>query len=136
MFWIRRKAIIGKLTKWYPCALTIGEPVSMDELGAAIARRCTASPADVFAVLKAMPNVMADFMEAGRSVRLDGFGSFYYKLSCAGRGVDTPEEVSIDQIKAVRVQFVPARSKRTYGFTRSLVQDISFIEWGAKNTEE
>lgn len=108
----------------------------MDELGAAIARRCTASPADVFAVLKAMPNVMADFMEAGRSVRLDGFGSFYYKLSCAGRGVDTPEEVSIDQIKAVRVQFVPARSKRTYGFTRSLVQDISFIEWGAKNTEE
>lgn len=89
-----------------------------------------------FAVLKAMPDAMADFMEAGRSVRLDGFGSFYYKLSCAGRGVDTPEEVSIDQINAVRVQFVPARSKRTYGFKRSLVQDIEFIEWTAEKAKK
>ena len=136
MFWIKRKAIIGKLTKWFPFAVIIGKPVDTQELGEAISRYCTASPADVHAVLRAMPTVMAQFMEAGRSVHIDGFGAFYYKLSCAGRGVDTPEEVSIDQIKAVRVQFVPSREKQIYGYKRSLIEDISFIELNRNKTEE
>lgn len=136
MFWIKRKAIIGKLTKWFPFAVTVGKPVDTQELGVAISRYCTASPADVHAVLRAMPQVMADFMEAGRSVHIDGFGAFYYKLSCAGRGVDTPEEVSIDQVKTVRVQFVPTRERRTYGYKRSLIEEISFIELTRNKTEE
>ncbi len=122
MFWIRRKAVIGKLTKWFPFAQTVGKPADTQEVGEVISKMCTASPADVHAVLRALPDVMAHIMESGRSVHIDGLGSFYYKLSCAGRGVDTPEEVSEEQVKAIRVQFVPERTKRVGGdYKRSLV---------------
>lgn len=130
MFWIRRKAVIGKVTKWFPFARTVGTPADTQEVGEAITQVCTASPADVHAVLRALPDVMARIMESGRSVHIDGLGSFYYKLSCAGRGVDTPEEVSEEQIKVIRVQFVPEREKLTGGFKRPLVsQQIELIEW-------
>ena len=128
MFWIRRKAIVGKLVKWFPFAVTMGKPADTQEVGESIARQCTVSPADVHAVLRALPDVMAFIMASGRSVHLDGLGSFYYKFSCAGQGVDTPEEVSEERIQAIRVQFVPERRKTLNGFKRSLVQNINFIE--------
>lgn len=133
MFWIRRKAVIGKLTKWFPFALTVGKPADTQEVGEAISRQCTASPADVHAVLRALPGVMADIMESGRSVHLDGIGSFYYKLSCAGQGVDSAEEVSEEQVRSIRVQFVPERQKQLKGFKRALVgNSIELIEWKSK----
>lgn len=85
--------------------------VNTQDLGEAISRKCTVTPADVHAVIRSLPEVMSFFMENGNSVHLDGLGSFYYKLSCAGNGVDTPEEVSTEQVKAVRVQFIPERRK-------------------------
>lgn len=134
MFWIKRKAKVGKLWKWYPFGITVGKPVDTQELGEAISLRCTATPADVHAVLRALPEVMAYYMESGRSVRMDGLGSFFYKLSCAGQGVDTPEEVSARQVKAVRVQFIPARQKQTGGFKRPLVNNIELVEFGAEKS--
>lgn len=131
MFWTKRKAKVGKTYKWYPCAHIVGKPVDTQELGEAIARNCTASPADVHAVLRSLPEVMADFMENGRTIRMDGLGSFFYKLSCTGKGVDTPEEVSAEQVQSIRVQFIPSRKKTTEGFVRSLVQRISLIEFGS-----
>lgn len=132
MFWIRRKAIVGKLAKWFPFARTVGKAADTQEVGEAIARMCTASPADVHAVLRALPDVMAFIMASGRSVHLDGLGSFYYKFSCAGQGVDTPEEVNTEQIRAIRIQFVPERRRAADGFKRSLVQDVELIEWKGK----
>ena len=134
MFWIRRKAVVGKRAKWFPFALTVGTPADTQEVGKQIAQVCTASPADVHAVLRALPDVMARIMESGRSVHIDGLGSFYYKLSCAGRGVDTPEEVSEEQVKSIRVQFLPERVRRTGGsYKRSLVgQQIELVEWKKK----
>ena len=38
MFWIRRKAVIGKLTKWFPFALTVGTPADTQEVGEEIAK--------------------------------------------------------------------------------------------------
>ncbi len=132
MFWIRRKAIIGKLTKWFPFAVTVGKPADTQEVGEIIARRCTASPSDVHAVLRALPEVMVDIMQSGRSVHIDGLGSFYYKLSCAGRGVDTPEEVSEEQVKSIRVQFLPERQRQMKNYKRPLVQNVELIEWQGK----
>lgn len=37
----------------------------------------------------------------------------FYKLSCAGKGADTPEETGLDQISAIRVQFVSEREEKT-----------------------
>ncbi|MCD8182752.1 MAG: HU family DNA-binding protein [Bacteroides sp.] len=132
MFYKKSRAKVGKIFKWFPRAHVLRVPVDTQQLGETISQRYTVTPADVHAVLRALPEVMAEYMEAGRSVRMDGLGSFHYKLSCAGQGVDTPEEVGPHQVKAVRVQFIPARKKGAFGYERSLVKNKSFVEFGGK----
>ena len=46
-----------------------------------------------------------------------------------GKGVETEDKVSADQFTSVRVQFIPARQKQGTGYTRSLVGNVSFMEW-------
>ncbi|MCI1647277.1 MAG: DNA-binding protein [Bacteroides sp.] len=136
MFYKKSRAKVGKAYKWFPRAYVLRKPVDTQMLGEAISQRCTASPADVHAVLRALPEVMAGYMEAGRSIHMDGLGTFHYKLSCAGRGVDSPEEVSPQQVKSVRVQFIPSRKKGVSGYLRSLVDHISFVEYKGKEDGE
>ena len=112
MFYKKSRAKIGGKFKWFPRACVLKHPVDTQELAEAISRKCTVTPADVHAVIRSLPEVMAFYMENGRSVHMDGLGSFFYKLSCAEQGVDTSEEVSAEQVQAVRVQFIPERSKQ------------------------
>lgn len=130
LFW---KKIQQKINgKWYPRLVTIGKPATTQEIAERLARESTVSPADVHAVLRALPHVMAEIMAESRSVSLDGLGSFRYSVQCGGKGVDTPEAVSSDQIVGLRVQFTPAREKKGTGFERSLVGNVSFTEWLGK----
>ena len=73
--------------------------------------------------------VMADYMAQGKSVRLDGLGTFRYTL--ATKGVETEAEFDFQkQVRAVRVQFIPTREgAQTKGSvsTRALVP--TGIEW-------
>ncbi|WP_418698593.1 HU family DNA-binding protein [Bacteroides sp.] len=130
MFYKKSRAKVGKAYKWFPRAYVLKHPVDTQQLGETISQRCTVSPADVHAVLRALPEVMAEYMDAGRSIHMDGIGAFHYKLSCAGQGVDSPEEVSPRQVKAVRVQFIPARKKGVAGYERALVKNKSLVEFG------
>ena len=59
------------------------------------------------AVLTALGGVMGDFMAQGRSVKLDGVGSFYFTAVTNKNGVATEKEVSANQISGVRVRFIP-----------------------------
>ncbi len=133
---------VGGKLKWFPRAVTMSRyPVTTQELAGRIAEISTASPGDVHLVLRSLPSVMASYMNAGRPVHIEGLGSFHFKLSCAGQGVDSPEEVNIKQIKAVRVQFMPER-KGTYGrkVIRPLVQDVELVDieeiYGTENEGE
>lgn len=130
MFYKKSRAKISGKYKWFPRAYVTKRPVDTQELGEAISKVCTASPSDVHAVIRALPEVMASFMDSGRSVHMDGLGSFFYKLSCAGKGVDTPEEVSVKQVQAVRVQFIPERKKGVDGYRRALGEEVSLVEFG------
>lgn len=56
------------------------------------------------AVLAELLSVLADYMALDKTVKLDGLGTFYYTITAAGNGVDTPEEVNADQITGVRVR--------------------------------
>ena len=129
MFFKKSCLKVGGKLKWFPRAITLTRnPVSTQELAKEIALMSTASPGDVHLVLRCLPTVMSRFMNDGRPVHIEGLGSFFFKLSCAGRGVDTPEEVSREQIKAIRVQFLPER-QGTYGrkVIRPMVQDVRLI---------
>lgn len=96
-------------------------------------------PADTHAVLRALPNIMADFMKESRAVHFEGLGWFRYTTVSAGNGVATKEEVSSDQITGLRVQFTPDRTRNmSGGYTRALVVDegITFMEWLGKESDE
>ena len=108
MFYKKSRAKVGGKYKWFPRACVNKHTVNTQDLGEA----------------------MSFFMENGNSVHLDGLGSFYYKLSCAGNGVDTPEEVSREQVKAVRVQFIPERRKKCGKYCRALGEGVELVKLG------
>lgn len=96
-------------------------------------------PADTHAVLRALLNIMADFMKESRAVHFEGLGWFRYTTVSAGNGVATKEEVSSDQITGLRVQFTPDRTRNmSGGYTRALIADegITFMEWLGKESDE
>ena len=127
IFWKRIQAAINDL--WYPRSVTVGNPVETQEFAKRLARESTVSPADVHAVIRAMPEVMADFMKESRAVHLEGIGWFRYTTLAAGNGVATKEEVSSDQITGLRVRG---------GYDRALIADegIVFMEWLGKESDE
>ncbi len=127
-----------KTKVYYPQAVVQGEPVTTKKVAERLAKISTVSLADVLAVLAEMPGVLADYMSQGKSVRLDGLGTFRYTLDT--NGVKTAEERDFQkQLKAVRVSFVPQREgvvTRGGGATRALVpNDIEWIEWAGKDKD-
>ena len=89
------------------------------------------------AVLTALGGVMGDYMSQGRSVKLDGVGSFYFTAVTSKNGVDKPEDVNATLIRGVRVRFIPETRYRGAGkgrvSTRGLSDvDIEWEEWKGK----
>ena len=118
-----------KTQVWYPLAVTVGKPVDTKEVAKRLAKISTVSLADVLAVLAEMPGVLADFMAQGKSVRLDGLGTFRYTLSTDG--VANREDMDFQkQVKAVRVSFIPQREGAvTKGGTATRALVPTSIEW-------
>ena len=127
LFWKRVKQKING--KWYPHTIVIGKTAGTQEVAERLARESTVRPADVHAVIRALPTVMAEIMAESRSLNLEGLGSFHFTAQATGKGVETEDKVSADQFTSVRVQFIPARQKQGTGYTRSLVGNVSFMEW-------
>lgn len=127
-----KKKINGK---WYPQSVTVGKPVTTDEVAKRLAAESTVSSTDTFAVLKSLGGVLGDFMANGRTVKLEGLGTFYYTADASGNGVATEKEVTATQITGVRVRFIPETHQNSSHqiTTRSLVSDsIFWEEWGRK----
>ena len=100
------KKFIKVTEKWVPVTKTVST-YDAKRLAKDIEKESTVSQTDVMAVLNAIPNVMTRYLAEGHSVKLDGIGSFHLTFECKKTGVDTPEEVSIDQVTNIKVQFRP-----------------------------
>ena len=123
--------------KWYPTTITVGKPVTTDEIARRLSVESTVSPGDTFAVLKNLGGVLADLMAQGRTVKLDGVGTFYYTARTMGNGVATEKEVSAKQITDVRVRFLPEKHQNSSNkvTTRSLVStELFWEEWRGKTS--
>lgn len=92
--------------KWYPKSVLVGSAITTEQVAKRVAAESTVSPADVRAVLTALGGVMGDYMAQGRSVKLDGIGSFYFTAATNNNGVDTEKEVTAALINGVRVRFI------------------------------
>jgi predicted histone-like DNA-binding protein len=133
LFWTKKQTNFKGKKSWHPQLVLVGKPADTQEVAKLLARESTVSPADVHAVIRALPEVMAELMAQGRAVHLDGLGSFRYTAQSAGHGVETEAEVSANQITGLRVQFTPARKKEGTVITRALVGLVSFMEWKGKS---
>lgn len=125
---------------WYPKAVTVGKPVTTDEVADRLAQISTVSRSDTYAVLKDLAGVLADYMAQGRTVKIDGLGTFYYTSNASGQGVEDEKDVTAAQITSVRVRFIPEARKS--GSSRSMVRSLisNNIFWmelpaGAETTE-
>lgn len=126
---------------WYPKAITSGAPVTTDKIADKLALLSTVTRGDTYAVVKNLGGVMADYMAQGRTVKIEGIGTFYYTASTNKKGVETPEEVNAGQIKGIRVRFIPevTRSSSKQIATRSMVNmdvdwtDIEKLAYGNGN---
>lgn len=111
--------------KWTVTTVTQGSPVSTKELCQYIADSTTASASDVMAVLLSLPKVMELYLKNGRSVKLEGIGTYRYKVS-AGM-VDSKDDANESLIRDIRVQFTPERTVTAVGkqriVRRALVPD-------------
>lgn len=128
--------------KWYSKSVLVGSAITTEQVAKRVAAESTVSPADVRAVLTALGGVMGDYMVQGRSVKLDGIGSFYFTAATNNNGVDTEKEVTAALINGVRVRFIPETRFRGGGTramgggrraVRSLTDvDIEWEEWKGK----
>ena len=118
-----------RLAVYFPQAVTMGKPIETNKIAERLAQISTVSKADVMAVLADLPGVMADYMSQGKSVKLEGLGTFRYTLNT--EGVPTREEMDFQkQVKAVRVQFTPTKEGgTTKGSTATRALVPGGIEW-------
>lgn len=100
---------------WYPESILVGKPVTTDQVAQRLARESTVSKADVKAVLEGLSGVLGDYMAQGRSVQLDGIGSFFFQSVSKGNGVKPPEEVTASLIRGIKVRFIPETKFATDG---------------------
>ncbi len=113
---------------YYPRAVVQGKPVETETIAKDLAKISTVSNSDVQAVLGDIAGVMHTRMAQGKSVHITGLGYFRHTLDTVG--VDSLEAFDFEkQVEAVRVEFIPERTKLANGtYTRALV-DSDQLEW-------
>lgn len=120
---------------WYAQAVTIGKPITTDQVADRLAQISTVGRGDTYAVLKELGGVMGDFMAQGRTVKLEGVGTFYYTAATNGNGVASEDEVNAKLINSVRIRFIPETTRTASGkiATRTMASsEIIWLEWGGK----
>lgn len=117
-----------KQSVYYPRAIVQGKPVETETIAKDLSKISTVSNSDVQAVLGDIAGVMHTRMSQGKSVHIKGLGYFRYTLDTTG--VKSLDDFDFEkQVKAVRVEFVPERTKLSGGtYTRALV-DSDDLEW-------
>ena len=68
MFYKKSRAKVGGKYKWFPRACVNKHTVNTQDLGEAISRKCTVTPADVHAVIRSLPEVMSLWRTATVSI--------------------------------------------------------------------
>ena len=90
--------------KFYAQAQARGD-VSIREMAERIQATCTVHKSDVYAVLVALEDVVADAIQNGEIVRLGDLCTLQVSLS--GKGALTEEDYTTDLIKRAKINFRP-----------------------------
>ena len=129
MAFFRKKKL--KDGKWHAMAVTLLSPATINDVADRLAARSTVSRADIYAVLVDLGEVMGELMASGRSVKLQGVGTFFLTCQTRGKGTDTPEELTKEMLTDVKVRFIPeySRGQRKQITGRTMIdKDLEWIE--------
>lgn len=125
-FW--KKMFNKRQGVYYPRAVVQGKPVETETIAKDLAKISTVSNSDVQAVLGDIAGVMHTRMAQGKSVHIKGLGYFRYVLDTVG--VDSLEDFNFEkQVKAVRVEFIPERTRLANGAYTCALVDSDQLEW-------
>lgn len=104
-----QKKIFGE-QKWMAKIHYTGE-FSLKEIMAQVANRASAQPSEVEGVINAYLHQIKSYVMTGRSVNIEGVGTFYPNLST--KLVSAPEDVTVQNcVKTITVGFRPATTLR------------------------
>ena len=91
--------------KWYAKAVQ-PETIDLDGLAEIIEKMCTATDADIYAVLKSLISTIRRELLAGRAVKLNGLGLF--RLGLRTKPADSAADFSVQKnVVGYRVNFMP-----------------------------
>ena len=112
------------LGKFY-ARLVHTETLGLEALAEHIAHHGTVYTEDVvLGVLKKFSSCLLEMLYDSKKVKVDGLGTFY--LSAASTGADSVDEFSADNIKRIRVRFLPEQVKQKLTSTR-LRSEVSLL---------
>ncbi|MEQ8472172.1 MAG: HU family DNA-binding protein [Marinoscillum sp.] len=101
--------------KYFPI-VTKRSLMDTKSLAEEIGRRNGFSSAHVVGMIETLIQLVPEMLKQGRSVRLDGFGTF--SLHVSGVGKDSPDKVTKRDITKVKMAFLPSKDiKRTLAAT-------------------
>lgn len=63
---------------WYPQSVTVLKPVTTREVADELSVLSTTTRGDTYAVMENLGRVLSNYMGNGRTVKIDGIGTFYY----------------------------------------------------------
>ncbi|MDR2406821.1 MAG: HU family DNA-binding protein [Bacteroidales bacterium] len=105
--------------KWYATGMNTGK-ITVKDFSKKIAGRSSLTRGDIENVLSNFLDELPTFLKLGMTVKLGDFGSI--RLTICSEGVDDPKEFTHNNIKGVRVVFLPSTDlKKALG-------DIQFEE--------
>ncbi len=70
---------------WYPQSVTWGKAVTTREVADELSVLSTVTRGDTYAVMENLGRVLSNFMGQGRTVKIDGIGTFYYTATSTKR---------------------------------------------------
>ena len=101
------------------------ETLGLEALAEHIAHHGTVYTEDVvLGVLKKFSSCLLEMLYDSKKVKIEGLGTFY--LSAASTGAESVDEFSADNIKRIRVRFLPEQTKQKLSSTR-LRSEVSLL---------
>ncbi|MCD7901481.1 MAG: HU family DNA-binding protein [Bacteroides sp.] len=113
----------------YPRLVKTGKVVTTQKIGELIADKSAVTPGDVHNVVRNLLGVMREQLLNGRSVRLDGLGTFTLVVHAIGKGVEKAEDVSSSQITRLECRFTPEYTRSAGNqTTRALFEGVEYVK--------
>lgn len=115
---------VNKELLYYPSIVkSRHDVIYTKEIARELAKISSMDEGSVFSMLVNLRGLMHHYLGIGKTVHLEGIGSFRTTFDCTGQGVDSPEKVNSKQINKVNVVYTPEYTKDHTGKHRCALTD-------------